>query len=80
MASRRTTLRDSERIQTRAGSVNMERIRSGDVSEALTEVFREETRLSRTPASGEGKDLGGGRAVVRTNSNSRTARKDEIVL
>ena len=72
--------RESEWVRSQNGSVGAERIRSGDVSEALTEVFREETRLSRTPASGEGKDLGGGKAVVRTNSNSRSARKDEIVL
>ncbi|KAF2607902.1 hypothetical protein F2Q68_00044166 [Brassica cretica] len=71
--------RESKRVRSQNGSLGAERIRSGDVS-ALTEVLREETRLSRTPASGEGKDLGGGKAVVRTNSNSRTARKDEIVL
>ncbi|KAF3544227.1 hypothetical protein DY000_02007507 [Brassica cretica] len=44
--------------------------RSGDVIEGLTEVLREETRLPRAPASGEGKDLGGEKAVVRTSSNS----------
>ena len=45
-------------------------LRSGDVIEGLTEVLREETRLPRAPASGEGKDLGGEKAVVRTSSNS----------
>ncbi|KAF2598043.1 hypothetical protein F2Q68_00010090 [Brassica cretica] len=45
-------------------------IRSGDVSEALTEVLREETRLPRSPAIREGKDLGGEKVIVRTSSNS----------
>nr|VDD35645.1 unnamed protein product [Brassica oleracea] len=36
MASRRPTFRESERIRNRAGGVSAERIRSGDVSEALT--------------------------------------------
>ena len=44
--------RDSERVQNRNGNVGMERIRSGDVSEALTEVFREEIRLPRAPDGG----------------------------
>ena len=71
MASRRTTLRDSERIQTRAGSVNMERIRSGDVSEALIEVLREETRLPWASTL-EGKDLEGEKSAVRVKSSSPT--------
>ena len=40
------------------------------MSEALKEVFREETRLPRAPVSGEGKDLGGEKLMVRTSSNS----------
>uniref|UniRef100_M4FIR1 Uncharacterized protein n=1 Tax=Brassica campestris TaxID=3711 RepID=M4FIR1_BRACM len=47
MALRRSNLRDSDKAQTRTGNVNAEHIRSGDVSEALTEVFREETQLPR---------------------------------
>ena len=43
MSSRRVGLRESKRIRGRNGSVGVERIRSGDVSEALTEVLREET-------------------------------------
>ena len=70
MSSRRVNSRESERVRGRNGSVGTERICSGDVSEVLTEVLREETRLSRPPASGEGKDLGGERVVVRTNPNS----------
>ncbi|KAF3531708.1 hypothetical protein DY000_02039811 [Brassica cretica] len=70
MSSRRVNSRESERVRGRNGSVGAERIRSGDVSEVLTEVLREETRLSRHPASGEGKDLGGEKVVVRTNPNS----------
>lgn len=52
MSSRRMNSRDSERVQNRNGNVGMERIRSGDVSEALTEVFREEIRLPRAPDGG----------------------------
>lgn len=40
------------------------------MSEALTEVLREETRLPRARVSGEGKDLGGEKLVVSTSSNS----------
>ena len=57
MSLRRVNLRESERIRGRNGSVGTERIRSGDVSEALTKVLREETRLPRAPISGKGKDL-----------------------
>ncbi|KAF3506795.1 hypothetical protein F2Q69_00006196 [Brassica cretica] len=53
MSSRRMNSRDSERVQNRNGNVGMERIRSGDVSEALTEVFREEIRLPRAPDCGD---------------------------
>ncbi|KAF3501238.1 hypothetical protein F2Q69_00042994 [Brassica cretica] len=41
MASRRSNPRDSDKVQTRTCSTNAECIRSGDVSEALTEVLRE---------------------------------------
>ncbi|KAF2555700.1 hypothetical protein F2Q68_00014199 [Brassica cretica] len=71
MASRRTTPRDSERIRSRAGSVNAEHIRSGDVSEALTEVLREETRLPRASTQ-EGKDLDGDKSAARIKSSSQT--------
>ncbi|KAF3587951.1 hypothetical protein F2Q69_00028861 [Brassica cretica] len=65
MSSRRVSLRESERIRSQSGSVGAE-----DVSEALTEVLREETRLPRAPISREGNGLGGEKAVVRTISNS----------
>ncbi|KAF3546061.1 hypothetical protein DY000_02006924 [Brassica cretica] len=52
MSSRRMNSRDSERVQNRNGNVGMERISSGNVSEALTEVFREEIRLPRAPDGG----------------------------
>ena len=70
MSSRRVSFRESERIRGRNGSVGVERIHSGDVSEALIEVLREEIRLPRAPVSGEGKDLGGEKVLVRTSSNS----------
>ncbi|KAF3495158.1 hypothetical protein DY000_02053872, partial [Brassica cretica] len=50
MASRRSNPRDSDRVRTQTGSINAERIRSRDVSEALTEVLPEETRLLRASA------------------------------
>ncbi|KAF3536854.1 hypothetical protein F2Q69_00023736 [Brassica cretica] len=53
------------------GGVNAERIRSGDVSEALTEVLREETRLPRA-SSQEGKGPEGEKSVARTKSGSPT--------
>lgn len=71
MASRRTNPRESKRILSRAGSVSAERIRSGDVSEALTEVLREDTRLPRTSPQ-EGKDLEGEKSAARTKSGSLT--------
>nr|VDC97086.1 unnamed protein product [Brassica oleracea] len=45
MSSRRVNSRESERVRGRNGSVGAERIHSGDVSEALTEVLRKDTRL-----------------------------------
>ncbi|KAF3535584.1 hypothetical protein F2Q69_00022421 [Brassica cretica] len=71
MASRRSNPRDSDRVQTRTGSANAERIRSGDVSEALTEVLREETRLPRTSTQ-EAKDLEGEKSFARVKSSSPT--------
>ncbi|KAF2576076.1 hypothetical protein F2Q70_00002601 [Brassica cretica] len=71
MGSRRTNPRESERIRNRAGGVSAERIRSGDVSEALTEVLREETRLSRASPQ-EGKGLKGEKSAARTKSGSPT--------
>ncbi|KAF3493337.1 hypothetical protein DY000_02053654 [Brassica cretica] len=70
MSSKRMNSHESERVQSRNGSVGAEQIRSGDVSEVLTEVLREEPRLPDAPVSGEGKDLGGRKVVVRTKSNS----------
>ncbi|KAF2604453.1 hypothetical protein F2Q70_00026432 [Brassica cretica] len=69
MASRRMTVRESERIQNRAGGVSAKRIRSGDVSKALTEVLREETRLPQASPQ-EGKDLEGEKSAARVNSSS----------
>ncbi|KAF3540991.1 hypothetical protein F2Q69_00021511 [Brassica cretica] len=71
MTSRRVNPRESERIRNRAGGVNAERIRSGDVSEALTEVLLEETRLRRA-SSQEGKGLEGENFVARTKLGSPT--------
>ena len=71
MASRRSNPRDSDRVQNRTGSANVERIRSGDVSEALTEVLREETRLPRASAQ-EVKDLEGEKSAARVMSSSPT--------
>ncbi|KAF2535122.1 hypothetical protein F2Q68_00020551 [Brassica cretica] len=71
MGSRRTNPRESKRIRNRAGGVSAERIRSGDVSEALTEVLREETRLSRASPQ-EGKGLKGENSAARTKSGSPT--------
>ncbi|KAF2560467.1 hypothetical protein F2Q70_00017848 [Brassica cretica] len=71
MASRRANPRESERIRNRVGGVNAERIRSGDVSEALTKVLREETRLPRA-SSQEGKGPEGEKSVARTKSGSPT--------
>ena len=71
MASRRTNLRKSERIRNLAGDVSVERIRSGDVSEALTEVLHEETRLPRASPR-EGKDLEGENSAACIKSSSPT--------
>ncbi|KAF2585792.1 hypothetical protein F2Q70_00036202 [Brassica cretica] len=62
--------RDSDRVRTSTGSANAERIRSGDVSEALTEVLRSEGRdrpLKKAKANGLDHRLGvsGEAAVVK---------------
>ncbi|KAF3522463.1 hypothetical protein F2Q69_00046396 [Brassica cretica] len=71
MASRRSNPLDSDRVQTQTCSINAERIRSGDVSEALTEVLREETRLPRASVQ-EVKDLEGEKSASRVKSSSPT--------
>ncbi|KAF2569665.1 hypothetical protein F2Q68_00025816 [Brassica cretica] len=71
MVSRRSNPRDSNRVRNRTGSANAERIRSVDVSEALTEVLREETRLPRTSTQ-EAKDLEGEKSIARVKSSSPT--------
>ncbi|KAF3536385.1 hypothetical protein F2Q69_00022374 [Brassica cretica] len=72
MSSRRVGLRNSERVRGQNGNVGAEQIRFGDVSEALTELLHEETRLLRATISGEGKEIKGEKVVVRTSSNSPT--------
>ncbi|KAF2546187.1 hypothetical protein F2Q70_00022309 [Brassica cretica] len=59
------------RVRTRNGSANAERIRSGDVNDALTEVLREETRLPR-PSTQGAKDPEGEKFVGRVKSSSPT--------
>ncbi|KAF2575555.1 hypothetical protein F2Q70_00004078 [Brassica cretica] len=71
MASRSSNPCDSDRAQTRTGSANVEHIQSGDVSEALTEVLCEETRLPRASTQ-EAKDLEGEKSVARVKSSSPT--------
>ena len=73
MSSRRVGLRNSERVRGQNGNVGAEQIRFGDVSEALTELLHEETRLLRATISGEGKEIEGEKVVVRTSSNSPTS-------
>ncbi|KAF3500271.1 hypothetical protein F2Q69_00042113 [Brassica cretica] len=51
MTSRRSNSRDSDRVQTRTGSANAERIQFEDVSDALQKFF-----LS-SPTGSEGRDL-----------------------
>ncbi|KAF2567682.1 hypothetical protein F2Q68_00026314 [Brassica cretica] len=71
MASRRSNPRESDRVRTRTGSANAERIRSRNVSEPLTEVLREETRLPRISTQ-EAKDLQGEKSVARVKSLKST--------
>ncbi|KAF2557075.1 hypothetical protein F2Q68_00016341 [Brassica cretica] len=71
MTSRRSNSRDSDKVRTRTGSANAERIRSRDVSDALTEVLRWETRLPR-PSTQGAKDPEGEKYVARVKSSSPT--------
>ncbi|KAF2608289.1 hypothetical protein F2Q68_00042965 [Brassica cretica] len=71
MASGKLNPRGSDRVRTRTGSANAEHIRSGEESEALTEVLREETRLPRISTQ-EDKDLEGEKYVARVKSSSPT--------
>ncbi|KAL0815029.1 hypothetical protein Bca101_071472 [Brassica carinata] len=48
---RKPSSRESKRIHSRSGVGGSDRIHYGDVSDALTEVLREETRLPRPAAS-----------------------------
>lgn len=45
MGSRKASSRESDRMRSRTGEVGSERIRYGNVSDTLTKVLREETRL-----------------------------------
>ncbi|XP_013632834.1 PREDICTED: uncharacterized protein LOC106338394 [Brassica oleracea var. oleracea] len=71
MTSRRSNSRDFNMVRTRTGSANAERIRSGDVSDALTEVLREETQLPQ-PSTQGAKDPEGEKSVTRVKSSSAT--------
>ncbi|KAF2530919.1 hypothetical protein F2Q70_00029654 [Brassica cretica] len=74
MTSRRSNSRDSDRVRTRTSSANADRIRSGDLSDALTEVLqvlREETPLPRPSTQGV-KDPEGEKSVARVKSSSPT--------
>ncbi|KAF3488123.1 hypothetical protein F2Q69_00054474 [Brassica cretica] len=71
MTSKRSNSRDSDRVRTRTGIVNAERIRSRDVSDALTEVLREGTQLPR-PSTQGAKDPEGEKSVARVKSSSPT--------
>ncbi|KAL0853730.1 hypothetical protein Bca101_058882 [Brassica carinata] len=62
--------RDSERARHRASGVGSERIRSRDVSEALTEVLREETRPPPDSSFKEEKGTNGKKMSSRPSSNS----------
>ncbi|KAF3550735.1 hypothetical protein DY000_02003404 [Brassica cretica] len=71
MTSRRSNSRDSDRVQTQTSSANVDRIRSGDVSDALTEVLREETPLPRPSTQGV-KDPEGEKYVAHVKSSIPT--------
>ncbi|WZZ08157.1 hypothetical protein YC2023_094078 [Brassica napus] len=71
MISRRSNSRDSDTVQTRTGVANADRIRSGDVSDALTKVLREETRLPRSSSQGT-KDPEGEAFVARVKPSRPT--------
>ncbi|KAL0898718.1 hypothetical protein Bca101_082679 [Brassica carinata] len=65
-------LRDSEKVRHRASGVGSERIRSGDVSEALTEVLREDICFPPESSSKDGRRVEGKKAADRPSSNSPT--------
>ncbi|KAG2314963.1 hypothetical protein Bca52824_018085 [Brassica carinata] len=65
-------LRDFEKVRHRAGGVGSERIRSGDVSEALTEVLLEDIRFPPQSYSKDGRRVEGKKAADRPSSNSPT--------
>ncbi|KAF3592917.1 hypothetical protein DY000_02023491 [Brassica cretica] len=69
--SRGVDLYKAARVRTRTCVANTERIRSGDASDALTEVLREETRLPRSSSQGT-KDPEGETYVARVKSSSLT--------
>jgi len=71
MTSRRSNSCDSDRVRTRTGVANAERIRFGDVSDAFTEVLREETRLLRSSSQGT-KDPEGEASIARVKSSNPT--------
>ena len=71
MASRSSNPHECDRVRTRTGSANVEHIRSRNVSETLTEVLREETRLPQISTQ-EVKDLEGEKYVARVKSSSPT--------
>ncbi|KAL0876575.1 hypothetical protein Bca101_026280 [Brassica carinata] len=72
MTSRKMNLRDSEKVCHRASWVGSERIRSGDVSEALTEVLREDIRFPPESSSKDGRRVEGKKAADHPSSNSPT--------
>ncbi|KAF3537538.1 hypothetical protein F2Q69_00020359 [Brassica cretica] len=71
MTSRRSNSRDSDKVRTRTSSAKLDCIRSGDVSDALTEVLREEIPLTRPSTQGV-KDPEGEKSVARVKSSSPT--------
>ena len=77
MTSRKMNLRDSEKVRHRAGGVGSERIRSGDVSEALTEVLREDIRFPPESSSKDGRRVEGKKAADHPSSNSPTGSTSE---
>ncbi|KAF3504951.1 hypothetical protein F2Q69_00044662 [Brassica cretica] len=71
MTSRRSNTRNSDRVRTRTGVANAERIRSGDVSDTLTEVLREDPRIPRSSSQGT-KDPEGETSSAHVKSSSPT--------
>ncbi|KAF3563583.1 hypothetical protein DY000_02014256 [Brassica cretica] len=58
MTSRRSNSRDSDRVQTRTGSANAERIQSGDVSDALQKFFGRDLPPKKAKTNGSHHRLG----------------------